>query len=112
MQRPERGTRAAPRFTEQSLASSPIAVAPSPIRPVPAPSAPRLTIESAAAATHSTLQPALQSAAAPRAAGPYVGTSLTPQEIQGILAHAGSGCPLGPCLGCRHHDVLSGACTA
>jgi hypothetical protein len=108
MPRPEAGTRAAPRFTERALASNPVAVAPPPVRPAPAPGASRLTIESAA----SPMQSALQPAAAPRAAGPYVGTSLTPQEIQGILAHAGSGCPLGPCLGCRHHDVLSGACMA
>jgi hypothetical protein len=38
--------------------------------------------------------------------------SLTPQEIQGILAHAGAGCPLGPCRGCPHNDVISGACLA
>jgi hypothetical protein len=108
MPRPERGTRAAPRFTEPALAAKPVTVAPPPVRAAPVPSAPRLTIESAAA----LVQPAPQPAVAPRAAGPYVGSSLTPQEIEGILAHAGSGCPLGPCLGCRHHDVQSGACTA
>ena len=37
---------------------------------------------------------------------------LTPSEIQGILAHAGSGCPLGPCRGCPHNDVKTGACMA
>ncbi|NOT30740.1 MAG: hypothetical protein HOP15_09870, partial [Planctomycetes bacterium] len=47
-----------------------------------------------------------------QSSGPYTGTALTPNEILGILAHAGSGCPLGPCLGCRHHDVQSGSCTA
>ena len=35
-----------------------------------------------------------------------------PGEIEGILAHAGHGCPLGPCKGCAHHDVTTGACTA
>jgi hypothetical protein len=44
--------------------------------------------------------------------GPLVGMALTPTEIQGILAHAGAGCPLGPCRGCPHHDVRTGACTA
>jgi len=118
MPRPERGTRAAPRFTEQALASNPVTVAPPPIPPAPAPSAPRLTIEGAASvmqmqpAMQAATQTATQTAAALRAAGPYVGSSLTPGEIEGILAHAGSGCPLGPCLGCRHHDVMSGACTA
>ena len=48
----------------------------------------------------------------PTGAGPHVGMALSPAEIQGILAHAGSGCPLGPCKGCPHHDVQSGACTA
>jgi hypothetical protein len=108
MPRPERRARAAPRFTEAALAAKPVTVAPPPIRPAPAASAQRLTIEGAAA----LVQPAPQPAAPPRAAGLHVGTALTPQEIQGILAHAGSGCPLGPCLGCRHHDVESGACTA
>ncbi len=53
-------------------------------------------------------------AAAPRAAdaGPYVGMSLTTDEIKGILSHAGAGCPLGPCQGCPHNDVRTGACTA
>jgi hypothetical protein len=119
MPRPERTARAAPRFTEPAPASSPVTVAPPSIRPAPVPSA-RLTIEGAASLMQPLLQPALQHArqpalqppAAQRAAAPYVGTSLTPQEIQGILAHAGSGCPLGPCLGCRHHDVQSGACMA
>lgn len=42
----------------------------------------------------------------------YVGMALAPAEIEGILAHAGSGCPLGPCQGCPHSDTLSGACKA
>jgi len=113
MPRPERGTRPAPRFTEPAPASR-LAVAPPSIRPAPAPSA-RLTIEGAASVMQAGMpgtQTAMQPTTSPRAAAPYMGTSLSPTEIQGILAHAGSGCPLGPCLGCRHHDVLSGACTA
>ena len=106
MPRPERGAgaRAAPRFTE------PRAPAPSSLA-VAAPSA-RATADPLRATFEGAAPTALPSAPPARASGPYVGTSLTPQEIQGILAHAGSGCPLGPCLGCRHLDVQSGACMA
>ncbi len=44
--------------------------------------------------------------------GAYVGGGFTPQEIQVILSHAGAGCPMGPCKGCPHHEVTSGACHA
>jgi acyl-CoA reductase-like NAD-dependent aldehyde dehydrogenase len=111
MPRPERPARSAPRFTEsrstepRALDTRSTAIAPPPARP-----AQRSVHEYAPAVlSAATAQP---SAPPARASGPYVGTSLTPQEIQGILAHAGSGCPLGPCLGCRHHDVQSGACMA
>jgi hypothetical protein len=50
-------------------------------------------------------------AAAPSAGG-NVGARLSVAEIQNIMAHAGAGCPLGPCKGCAHHDVASGACHA
>jgi acyl-CoA reductase-like NAD-dependent aldehyde dehydrogenase len=46
------------------------------------------------------------------AAGAYVGAALSIPEIQGILQNAGAGCPLGPCKGCPHHHVQTGACTA
>jgi acyl-CoA reductase-like NAD-dependent aldehyde dehydrogenase len=63
-----------------------------------------------------TLEPARGLPAAPPGrpmpAGPQVGMALSPQEIQGILAHAGAGCPLGPCRGCPHNDLLTGACMA
>lgn len=49
-------------------------------------------------------------AAAPRPAA--VGASLSPEEIRSILSHAGAGCPLGPCKGCPHHEVTTGACKA
>ncbi len=42
----------------------------------------------------------------------HVGGALSPAEIQTMMSHAGSGCPLGPCQGCPHQDVASGACTA
>ena len=41
-----------------------------------------------------------------------VGAGLSPREIENIMSHAGAGCPLGPCQGCPHHDVKTGACTA
>jgi hypothetical protein len=28
------------------------------------------------------------------------------------MAHAGRGCPLGPCKGCPHSNVNTGACMA
>jgi hypothetical protein len=43
---------------------------------------------------------------------PYVGGALSAAEIRSLMSHAGSGCPHGPCKGCPHHDVQSGACTA
>lgn len=41
-----------------------------------------------------------------------VGSSLRRDEIEAILTHAGSGCPLGPCQGCPHQEVKTGACKA
>jgi hypothetical protein len=105
--RPEPAPRAesrpsAPRFTEPRASDAPVAV----LRTAPlAPPPIQATQATRASATSSPTARVASS-------GPYAGTSLSPQEILGILAHAGSGCPLGPCLGCRHHDVLSGACTA
>jgi hypothetical protein len=70
-------------------------------------------------ASTATLVPPGPSAAAiatPRAPAPSsganVGARLSTAEIQNIMAHAGAGCPLGPCKGCEHHDVSSGACLA
>ena len=42
----------------------------------------------------------------------FVGASLSEPEIQAILSHAGSGCPLGPCQGCPHNNLATGACEA
>ena len=41
-----------------------------------------------------------------------VGGGLSLHEIQTIMQHAGTGCPMGPCKGCPQHDVRSGACNA
>ena len=40
------------------------------------------------------------------------GASLSSKEIQGMLENAGAGCPLGPCKGCPHQDIKTGACCA
>lgn len=42
----------------------------------------------------------------------HVGVALNPTEIQSIMSQAGAGCPLGPCNGCPHHEVTTGACKA
>jgi acyl-CoA reductase-like NAD-dependent aldehyde dehydrogenase len=64
----------------------------------------------ASATVGSTIVP--RPAAKLAGAAPYVGMALSPREIQGIMAHAGAGCPLGPCKGCPHNDASSGACLA
>ncbi len=99
------------------------AAAPSSASAAGAPAAPRAPRFTASAGVAAAIAPAARPAppaaraaaresAPARAAAPYVGMMLSPSEIQGILAHAGSGCPLGPCRGCPHQDVQSGACTA
>ncbi len=44
--------------------------------------------------------------------GPYAGNALSPSEIATLMSHAGSGCPMGPCKGCPHNEVTTGACLA
>jgi acyl-CoA reductase-like NAD-dependent aldehyde dehydrogenase len=106
------------------------AAAPRPATPPPAPSggsavapparAPRFTD---AARERAPQRPASPTATAAHAVAPppavpatarspYVGASLSEGEIRAILSHAGSGCPLGPCQGCPHHNVQSLACEA
>jgi hypothetical protein len=43
---------------------------------------------------------------------PEVGAALSSTEIQSIMSQAGAGCPLGPCAGCPHHEITTGACRA
>jgi acetaldehyde dehydrogenase (acetylating) len=50
--------------------------------------------------------------AAPARTSPYVGAALAPSEIQTLMQHAGAGCPMGPCKGCPHFEIPTGACTA
>lgn len=40
------------------------------------------------------------------------GSGLSTTEIRSLLTHAGTGCPLGPCKGCAHHEVTTGSCKA
>ena len=56
--------------------------------------------------------PAVAVSATDAVSATEVGGGLTVTEIQSILEHAGSGCPLGPCKGCPHNEVTTGACTA
>lgn len=42
----------------------------------------------------------------------FVGAALSESEIHAILSHAGNGCPLGPCMGCPHNNLATGACEA
>ena len=41
-----------------------------------------------------------------------VGAALNAIEIQSIMSQAGSDCPMGPCAGCPHHEITTGACKA
>ena len=74
-------------------------------RPASRPAAPRFTAPAGSGGTPSTPRPAAPTAKAR-------GGVLSPNDIQSILSHAGSGCPLGPCQGCPHQDVRTGACNA
>jgi len=98
------GARRAPRFTEQASYASTVAPR--------IPTAGSVTSAAPRPAPPASAPPALTTAPRPQAPGPYVGMALSQDEIQGILAHAGSGCPLGPCKGCPHHEVQTGACLA
>ena len=84
----------APRFTAAALAA-----------PAVAPEAPP-----ASARSGGPFAPASSDSAPARSA--FAGGALSEAEIRAILAHAGSGCPLGPCQGCPHHNLKSGACEA
>jgi acetaldehyde dehydrogenase (acetylating) len=56
-------------------------------------------------------RPAANASTAQRTS-PFVGSALSPSEIQTLMQHAGAGCPLGPCKGCPHFEIPTGACTA
>ena len=46
------------------------------------------------------------------ASAPEQGVALTSAEIESMMQNAGSGCPMGPCGGCPHHDPATHSCTA
>ena len=52
------------------------------------------------------------SQSAPPAGGHSAGSSLSTSEILSMMSQAGSGCPLGPCKGCKHHDAATSTCKA
>ncbi|MDP6520779.1 MAG: aldehyde dehydrogenase family protein [Planctomycetota bacterium] len=83
---------AAPRFSDGARAAG----------------SPVTTVVRAAAVAQAPSRPSAP-ASAPASA---VGASLSADEIRTILSQAGSGCPLGPCQGCPHQQVTTGACTA
>ena len=39
-------------------------------------------------------------------------TNTQTNEIATLMSHAGTGCPMGPCRGCPHNEVTTGACLA
>jgi acyl-CoA reductase-like NAD-dependent aldehyde dehydrogenase len=86
-------------FTTPGVGRAPVATAtlPDTFRPA----APR-------AATSTSTMPA----PAPKPRSPYAGGALTPSEITTLMSHAGAGCPMGPCKGCPHNEVTTGACLA
>ncbi|MBI5362844.1 MAG: aldehyde dehydrogenase family protein, partial [Planctomycetes bacterium] len=88
-----------------SAASAPAASAPA------YPSAPASFTRPTATAT-APIRPAAPAPGVAPARTAHVGAAFTPQEIQVILSHAGAGCPMGPCKGCAHHEVTTGACHA
>ncbi len=103
---PRSSSGTAPRFSNSLTATDSLASATATLAP------PRVKPDVAADAH--AIRPALKGAStsARRSAGPFVGSSLTLDEIQSILAHAGQGCPLGPCRVCSHLDTESSACLA
>ncbi|MBK8178269.1 MAG: aldehyde dehydrogenase family protein [Planctomycetes bacterium] len=80
------------------------------LAPPPAPRAPAAPATPATSATSATSVAAPAAGGAPRS-GQH-GARLTTAEIQNIMAHAGAGCPLGPCKGCAHQEASTGACLA
>jgi acyl-CoA reductase-like NAD-dependent aldehyde dehydrogenase len=86
--------------------------APATATPRPKASAPTFT-QSTGSATAVLARPSAPAAPSPaRTTSPFVGSALSPNEIQTLMQHAGAGCPLGPCKGCPHHEITTGACTA
>lgn len=111
-------------IAQAPVSQTPVSQAPAPqpsVTAAPRPSSPRapvFTRPGGAASPASSQRPATSP---PSGVAPAAGSSPTPtppkaklsvKDIQSIMAHAGEGCPLGPCQGCPHQDVKTGACTA
>ena len=99
-----------PKVGSALKSSPPMAARAQAAAPAPRTAAPTFTREAAPQRVHAAL-------AAPRAErapalGVEVGQALSKDEIERIMSHAGAGCPLGPCRGCPHLEVKTGACTA
>ncbi|MFN0008074.1 MAG: aldehyde dehydrogenase family protein [Planctomycetota bacterium] len=89
------------------------APAPASVTPVARASSPTFTrakevVRSAGSSSTAVLPPPPARAKS----SPYVGAALAPAEIQTLMQHAGAGCPMGPCKGCPHHEITTGACNA
>lgn len=108
----------APVFTRPEAAMADAARAPRPAAAVStpravttAPVAPRVAAPQTVSPRAAAPQQGIQAPQRPHG-GPHAGSSLSSGDIQRLIAAAGSGCPLGPCQGCPHHSVQTGACTA
>jgi acetaldehyde dehydrogenase (acetylating) len=107
-----------PMSPRASAAPAPAAVTPVALRGKPAPSsftrpaAPATAVLARPAPmTLASTAPATIAVASPRA-NPHVGSALSTSEILTLMQHAGAGCPMGPCKGCPHFEIPTGACLA
>lgn len=99
----------AARSSVSAVAQAPAASA----APSPAPTFTQPKVQAAAKSPGGFAPPTFSSAPAQRSSAAHAqGGALSAGEIQKLMEHAGAGCPLGPCKGCNHHNVATGACTA
>ncbi len=106
---------AAPKVSAAPKATAAPKAGPAPTpRRAPTFSGPSAPAPSPAAGLQTAARPATGSGPGPgrSGGGTHAGSALSVGEIQNIMNHAGAGCPLGPCQGCPHHNVQSGACEA
>ncbi|TDJ67233.1 MAG: aldehyde dehydrogenase family protein [Planctomycetota bacterium] len=80
------------------------------VQPAPKAFPPTFTRPAAEAAPAATA--VLAPPSAPAKTATTVGGALSASDVRSIMEHAGGGCPLGPCKGCPHNDVRTGACMA
>ena len=129
------GGAGAPRSVAPAPQPAPASSAPAPVSSLSSSSSSSGTSSSGRAPTFTTPKvqaaakspagyaaPATLASAAPKSAPVFTGSrgsgahviggALTPTEIQKLMEHAGAGCPLGPCKGCSHQNVATGACNA